>query len=150
VAHIWPCAQIPRGHLTTHILTSGDMAACKKSTWRTLATWISGTYPNGHMYKSKWSFGHVYKSMWPFGHMYKSTWPFGHVYLLHVPTWPYGSLTRGHVAMCNYYTWPHVFQLHPAMFSLRHVAIWPRGYSNRYCTHVANSNIFCGGSSEIT
>jgi hypothetical protein len=71
---------------------------------------------------------------------------FGHVYLLHLPIWRHRLFTRGHVATCNKYTWPNVFQMHAATLSVRHMAIWPRDYSNRYCSHVANGNFFCSGT----
>jgi len=66
--NIWPCGILTRGHFATYIGTSGHMAACKRYTWRTLATWISDTWPNCHMSSScilpccrydTWLYGHV-------------------------------------------------------------------------------------------
>jgi len=51
--------------------------------------------------------------------------------------------TRGQLAACIYYTRPIVFTPQMATWPVRHVAIWPRVYSNRYCRHVAICGVFC-------
>jgi hypothetical protein len=48
--------------------------------------------------------------------------------------------TVGHAATCFSNATCHV--------SSRHVASWPRGYSNCYCRHAANCSIFCNGKSK--
>jgi hypothetical protein len=51
--------------------------------------------------------------------------------------------TVGHVYLC---TWPLVFHMQPVTLSSRHVASWPRSYSNHYCRHAVNCSIFCSGT----
>jgi len=88
-------------------------------------------------------------------------------------SWPRVFYTRGQMEACILYTWPlgRVYKIHVAKWtcvyiyvskwpcvlihvatrlpctnshvSWRHVAIWPRGYSNSYCRHAANYMNFC-------
>jgi len=117
----------------------------------------------GHV--AYWHVAHIWTCVQvPNGHTHWNKWPHGRVKIIHAAMWarvintlvrtatcinPRGHMAtcinpRGRSETCNKYTCPNVFQLHPATLSIRHVAIWPRGYSNRYCSHVANSNFFCG------
>jgi hypothetical protein len=46
-------------------------------------------------------------------------------------------------ATCNLYTRPIVSTPHMATWPVKHAAIWPRVYSNRYCRHTAICSVFC-------
>jgi hypothetical protein len=103
---------------------------------RQWATWHNDTWWIGQVYFSTWqTYGYVSKFhvatrinyMWP--HCHVAMWQ---RVLIHVATWPRVimprvQITRGLIPSST-------FLLHLATCFRRHVAIWPRGYSNCYCS----------------
>jgi len=95
-----------------------------------VATWNVGTWPHCRV-----PYFHV--AMWPYA-------------LIHVATWSCVLNPRCHVATCTNPTCPGS---HMVIWACRwynqqrghldHVAIWPRGYSNGYCSHTVICMNFC-------